>query len=66
VPAQRRPRELLGLAIEEQEAQLGRLDEPAVLELGRGRNRFGDVPMVEDAAKARVRGALARHEQMFA
>ena len=54
VPAQGRPPETVG-RLDEKEAELERLGEPDMLELGGGRERLGDVAAVESAAEASER-----------
>jgi hypothetical protein len=64
VPAKGRTLEARRVLHEEQ-AQLERLDEADVLELGGRRQRLEYVPAVEGSAEAVVRRALGGHEQMF-
>jgi hypothetical protein len=52
MPAKSRPREALRCIVSQEQAELERLGQADELELGSGRERFGDVATVESAAKA--------------
>jgi hypothetical protein len=66
MPAKRSPLELRQLSVGQQEREFEGFCQADELELRRGRQRFGDVPMIERSAETMVGRALGRHERMFA
>jgi hypothetical protein len=66
VPPECGPLEPVGLAIEEQERELERLDQVDVLELSGRSDGLDDVRSIKRAAEPRIGGPLRRHERMFA
>jgi len=66
MPASRRPLVLLRFTVCEEERQLERLGKADEPELGRGRQRLGDIPAIEGTAEPHVSRALSGQEQMFA